>query len=229
MEFTVELPDGLGERAMAESFKLSEMLRSSVERRLERLDAQQSLPSADQQINLLSIGSTSPWWWVRPLRVQMDRLDSAWTDWARQLAAAPPEDRFGLQLELDQGLLIEAFFCAVALRQVLRYADHYASLTKDPQAIEAVTLLTRAAGEPKLVRDVLEHLDDYRLGRGRERKKLPYDPNERGPYVDVETGGLGIGGVSIRLRAATEEAERLVPVWQALWEKHGAKVGFDSA
>jgi len=67
----------------------------------------------------------------------------------------------------------------------------------------------------------------YRLEEG--DTTLPRDPNKRGPFIEAEGLVLRLRGLAVNMRAATEEAKPLVPEWQRLAWKHGAKAAWTTA
>jgi hypothetical protein len=109
---------------------------------------------------------------------------------------------------------------AVALRWVVQCAGFAAAAAdeaSDQQAVDRIRAAARefdsAAPGAKTVRDILEHHDDYRLGRGVRQRKDP-DPMKAlfGQYVEEgESGPILVLGERYRLdvAAAVEASYRL--------------------
>jgi hypothetical protein len=196
--------------------------------------------SRGQKLNRYGVGMTSPLWWQRAIRLQAARMDQHRVELEADLAElAEFRSAFEGEPEADQGaldrsieihskhghrLLMDGFFMASAIRQLLRYADHYVELTRsEPSGVAAREAFLSVAGEPKLVRDVLEHLDEYAVGQGRYRASLP-EPDKEPSVVFFEDGEveLRVAGLRLPLKKVSAAAGPLVKVLIRLPWTHGA-------
>jgi hypothetical protein len=167
---------------------------------------------------LLGWGGLSPRYWAVALELQDERVVETY----RALAAAPrgTENHAALFRQLH----IEAHFLLVALSHILRSLKRCAEVLGNPE-IKAIRddFETRAPWI-KHFRDVLEHLDEYTLGKGQLQNAeelavragpiLTFGPFER-PWEAV----IQLGSWRLPLRASAEAGSKLGHALAAEWEE----------
>lgn len=163
-------------------------------------------------------GGLSPRYWAVALELQEERL----VETHRKLieAKAGSQERKAL----FQQLHLEAHFLMIALGHVLESLKVCAGVLGDERIARIRDDFESRAPWLKHFRDVLEHLDDYTLGRGRLQKSgkldersgpvLTFGPLER-PLEVV----LQLGSWRLPLRGAAQGGSRLGRLLAEAWEE----------
>lgn len=116
---------------------------------------------------LLSSGVASPGFWRAVVATQIERIEE---EQARLVeSTSPGADPFDFREAIAERGPIQAdtHFLLIAVRHVLRYHAQYLKLTNDQRLIDAEASFNAAIPHVTVLRNVLEHLDEYAVGEGR--------------------------------------------------------------
>jgi hypothetical protein len=119
-----------------------------------------------------------------------------------------------------------AMMVVVAIAQVLAFEQRVSELTGDADLAHARKQFDAAAPDAKLLRDVVTHLDEYAVGKGRRQtgKLGPrFDPKYASPFIYWGNGGgtyVNLGSEAMNLRTAASAAVKLADVVEQVRAKH---------
>ncbi len=152
----------------------------------------------------MRMGSITPAFWGEVVQMQLSRIERGAE--AHRTRGPHPErraadDGFAASLSHDLGpIQADAYFLLAAVRHILTLADRYAERFDAGRADAALARFDTEAPDAKDLRDVLTHLEDYALGRG----KHPRFKAERQWSIQL---GLDFDRGEFDLRAGTLHVE----------------------
>jgi hypothetical protein len=126
-----------------------------------------------EQTWLMRIGSITPAFWGEVVQMQLCRIERGAE--AHRRREPHPErgsaaDGFAASLSHGFGpIQADAYFLLAAVRHILTLADRYAERFDSDRVRGALVQFEAEAPHAKDLRDVLTHLEDYAIGRGRHR------------------------------------------------------------
>jgi hypothetical protein len=153
---------------------------------------------------LMRIGSITPAFWSEVVLMQLRRIERGAE--AHRTRGPRPErraadDGFAASLSHDLGpIQADAYFLLAAVRHILTLADRYAERFDAERFGAALTRFNAEAPDAKNLRDVLTHLEDCAIGRGKHSRF-----KAEGQWsIQV---GLDFGRGEFDLRAGTQQVE----------------------
>ena len=162
-------------------------------------------------------GARSPRFWAKALRLQDERLAATY----EEVITAPRDSEE--RVDAFDRLHIEAHFLLIAFAHMLRLLEVFANVLDDEYIRTIRDDFRKRAPWIKNLRDVLEHLDEYAVGKGKLKKSgeidprtammLTFGPSERPLEVFAQ-----LGSWRLPLRAAAETGQRLSVVLAEAWE-----------
>lgn len=121
---------------------------------------------------------------------------------ASRLTATPNQPLSTLDVQPDVLMMM------VALRDFVRAAELVKALAQDAEVTDAVDKFVATIPGLKQARDVLEHFDDYLVGRGRNSEVKKFRPRISS---DGEASRLHVEPYVVNLTAADQAAAELMP------------------
>jgi hypothetical protein len=122
---------------------------------------------------VLRIGSASPSFWAEVARMQLQRIErGAEAHRRRELHPERRSDRDGFAAALAPfgPMQADAYFLLVAVRHLLDLADRYGERYGEAAVRALRARFDAAAPDAKDLRDVLSHLEEYVVGRGKRKR-----------------------------------------------------------
>jgi hypothetical protein len=118
---------------------------------------------------------------------------------------------------------IDVHFMLIGVRHVLRYQAKYVELMKDDRLRRGLEDFEATAIDSAYLRNLLEHLDEYVIGKGEHQRKISAAPRELQPMF-VEASGqpdadfdFVLGDLSIPVRATADAAIELGELLETVW------------
>lgn len=161
----------------------------------------------------LARGHTSPRHWTFAIRMQLARIDATRLELSELGPARQRYDALG----------IDVHFMLIGVRHVLRYQAKYVELVNDDRLRRGLENFEATAIDSAYLRNMLEHLDEYVIGKGEHQRKISAAPRELQPMF-VEASGqpdadfdFVLGNLSIPIRATADAAIELGELLETVW------------
>jgi hypothetical protein len=157
--------------------------------------------------------------WTKGVERQLERVREA--NYRHRLNHSPNQQEHRPDSEAEWKLHCDVYFLALAIRRVLMFHDLFAKQSSDPRLAEIRHAFDQAAPKAKVLRDFLEHLDEYLLDSPRKHRKVP----GRAAPIPRSTWGadnvvVQFGNDELDITLAAVAAVQLGRATAEVWDEH---------
>jgi hypothetical protein len=158
--------------------------------------------------------------WGGAVERQLGRVREV--NYRHRLHHTPNESQHREDPDAFSELQSEVYFLSLAIKRVVLFCEALEEQVSDPELHRARDGFRRRAGDSVLLRNILEHLDEYLLDR--PGKHLKAFEGRVSPILismwEYDNVSVAIGEEQIDITAAAQEAIVLAKAGLAVWERH---------
>ena len=157
--------------------------------------------------------------WTKGVERQLKRVRDV--NYRHRLHHAPNEQERRSDAEAEWQLHCDVYFLALAVRRVLLFHDLFARQSRDSRLEGIRRTFDEAAPNAKVLRDFLEHLDEYLLDSPRKHRSFPgrASPILRSRW-DADNVVVQFGNDQLDITLAAIAAVELGRATAELWDEH---------